>query len=944
MSLRADRYVIQPPPAEKLNEDLMNSLASAGDARYKRAQDSVETCSNTKPMKRSLQTIAGITRVTCIAGLLLTLTMHARAQEANAPEMTKPMIVTGSLIPTAETVTAVPVDVITAETIERLPARTVDEIIRRQPSAVGAGNFGLSRGNGGNGMASIALRGIPGGTLLLVNGRRMATYDVNAIPMGAIDRVEILKDGGSSLYGADAVAGVVNVILKKDYSGMEVNAQYGNTTDTDVGEQRYDFVTGSTSEKTSVLVGGSYYKVNALYSRDRERSRPDLTPGSDGYYLNTSGTGNPGRIGNGQLGTTSSGVFYTGAPGTTPTSPADFRDFNPDTDRFPYPMYTPATRDAERYSLFANAEHSIFGENLKFFTEGFYTYSWNYNQLAPTPITSGSTGLRVPANNAFNVFGTEIRNWNYRPDELGPRTDENQFDIYRFVGGFKGQIADSTWHWEAAALYARQDGVNTQGNDISRNGLATALASTDPATAFNIFGNRANSVGSLNLIRLDHYTFDLDELFMVDAKVYGDVYELPGGPIQVLVGGEHREEKSTHRPDASLVFDDVVGFNGDRAYQGSREVNAAVYEVKLPVFGKDMHVPVLETLELSHSGRYEDYSDFGSQYVPKVSLLWQPLANKSLALRASYSESFTAPGFGDLYAGLQESYPELINPVKQAAGNPEYRDQIRTYYQGNAALQPATAKNITASLIYTPPNIKTLTLGVDWFKVEQEDVVGSVDQYIIDANYAGGGPANPAAPYANLIQFNPATSEYERLDALTLNLSKRIIEGLDFTVNWDYATEKYGSFNWFTAVTYYYRFEQANLPGDPLSDRLGDFVDPSQGFGLGSLPRLKGYSSIFWRYEGFEFGPTLNYIHSYRDDPQFAAREVSAQYTIDLQASYRLDNSKYEWLNNTKLTVGCVNVMDKEPPYVAGAFADNYDRDTHDLRGRFVYVRLNKTF
>lgn len=879
-------------------------------------------------------------RIVVVFGLIGQLAvlpaLLAQEEEAKPTEM-KPVIVTGSLIPTAETVTAVPVDIITAQAVERMPARTVDEIVRRQPSAVGAGNFGMSRGNGGDGTAAVALRGIPGGTLLLVNGRRLARGDLNAIPMGAIERVEILKDGGSSLYGADAVAGVVNVILKKDFNGIEVNAQYGNTTETDVGEQRYDFVVGSAGDKTSILLGGSYYKANSLYSGDRDRSRPDLSD-----PLNTSPTSNPGRLGQGQI--SPAGVVYRGPIGTTGTSPADYTDFNPATDRFPYPLYTPAVRDSERYSFFGNAEHAIFGENLKFFAEGFYTWSWSYNQLAPTPITSGSTGLQVPASNPYNVFGITLNNWRYRPVELGPRTDENQYDIFRFVSGLKGRIAESSWHWEAGFLYAVQEGVNTQGNDISRNGLRDALNSTDPATAFNVFGNRANSREVLDLIRLNHYTFDKDELFMVDGKIYGDVVELPAGPAQVLVGVEHREEKGVHEPDATLIYEDVVGFNSDKPYKGSRDVNGLVYEVKIPVLGKDMHIPAFENLEVIHSGRWEDYSDFGDQYTPKVSLLWQPLENKSLALRGSYSESYVAPGFGALYAGAQESYPELINPVKRDAGNPEFLDQIRTFYSGNPNLKPETAKNYTASIVYTPPFAKSLTLGVDWFRVEHNDIVGYADQFIIDANYAGGGPWDPNAPFADRIQFNPATLDYERLDAMTLNLSRRIIEGLDFTVNYDYETENWGRFNWFVAASYYYRYDQADLPGDPLRDRLGDFVDPSQGFGLGSLPRWKGYTSLFWNFRGFEFGPTINYIGRYNDDPNFAERKVKEWITLDLQASYKIENSKHSWLNNTKFTVGVVNVTDEAPPYVAGAFADNYDRDTHDLRGRFWYVRLSKVF
>ncbi len=147
-------------------------------------------------------------------------------------------------------------------------------------------------------------------------------------------------------------------------------------------------------------------------------------------------------------------------------------------------------------------------------------------------------------------------------------------------------------------------------------------------------------------------------------------------------------------------------------------------------------------------------------------------------------------------------------------------------------------------------------------------------------------------------------------------------------------------------VAYVYRFDQENVPGDGLRDRLGDFVDPSQGFGLGTIPRLKGNLSTIWAYEGFELGATAYYIARYNDDTAAIgyARKVDSIVTLDLQASYTIRNRKHAWLNETKFTIGCINVTDEEPPLVVAAFADNYDRDTHDLRQRFIYASLSKKF
>ena len=885
-------------------------------------------------------------------------------QDAEAPatpaegEVRKMSIKTGSLIPTASEVeTPQPILTVTAADLAHYGTGSFERTVQKLSSAVGGGNFGNSRGNGGDGTAGIALRGIDGGTLLLVNGRRMARSDLNAIPAGAIDRIEILKDGGSSTYGADAVAGVVDVILKKDFNGVEISTRYGNTTEKDAGELRWDVVLGIANEKTSLLVGASYLNQNGLLSGDRKRSRPDISDPN-----NTSGTSNPGRIistladPDSALG--SSGLVYRGAPGTSSKDLSLYTPYSGSTDQFPYPLYTPAVRPAERWSIFGNGEHSIFGDNLKLFVDGFYTKSYSYNQLAPVPIVfnqsetlTSPNGIVIPANNPYNPFGVNVDNARYRPVELGPRVDSNDYDILRFVGGFKGQIADTTWHWETAAMYGYQNGVNRQGNDLSRTALEAAVNATDPRIAFNPFGNAANSKSMLNAIRLDHYTFDKDSIFLVDAKINGEVYNLPGGPIQVGFGGEHREEKSIHEPDGTLTSRNVVGFNSDDLYTGKRRVNGIFYEVRIPILGKDWNLPGAKKLDLIHSGRFEDYSDFGTTYNPRIALLYQPI--DPLTFRASVSESFSAPGFDELNQN-SEGYPELVNPVRQAgvdAGTLNEDDyppleQIRTFYKGNPNIKPATAKNYTAGFVWTPPNVKELRIEMDWFRLEQKNISSFVDQYIIDENYRTGGPTDPKALFANQIEWDPKVLQYKTLDATALNLSRREVEGFDFDVTYALKTRTAGTFTSRTLASYYYRFEQENIPGEELRDRLGDFTQPEASFGLGSMPRLKGGTSLFWAYNNFEVGPTLNFVGEYRDSVKSAPhdavnRRISSWLTLDLQGSYRFD---MEYLKNAHFTVGCLNVTDEAPPLVEGSFADKYDRDTHNILGRFWYVEFSKKF
>lgn len=882
--------------------------------------------------------IGGLTLQAAATGVL--------AQDAGAQaERLKPVVVTGSNIPTAESVGPAPVDVYSTADIERKGAKTIEQFVKTMPTAIGAGNYGVSRGNGGDGTAAIALRGIPGGTLVLINGRRTApqgridngsNVDLNTIPLAAVERIEILKDGGSAIYGADAIAGVVNIILKKDYNGTEIDASYGNTTSTDVGEQKYSFITGLSKEGTSVLIGGSFYKVNALYSVDRDRSRPDVTD-----INNTSGTSNPGRIRTttpGTSGIPAGGVVYRGAPGTTGTKTSDYSAFNAATDRFPFPLYTPAIRPSDRYNVFGTGEHEFFGEHLKFFTEAFYTHSTTYNQFAPTPIVfqnlttaSSPNGIVIPANNPFNVFGTPIDRMAYRVVEVGPRTENSTADVFRFVSGLKGKIAESSWNWETALLYAQDERKEILGGELSRAALEAAVKETDPATAFNVFGNQANTVAALDRVKQELFTVGKSTLFSVDGKVNGELFDLPAGPVALAVGGEHREERGQTIKDGATSKGDTVGFNSGVGFSGQRNVESLFAEVNIPVLGHNMELPGFYSFEITGAGRYDTYSDFGDTWNPKVGVRWQPL-DQSLTVRASYSESFKAPTFDDLYTPSQENFPELRNPVTGVF------EQIREFQTGNPNLLPETAVNYSAGLVYTPPKVKGLTLGLDWFRIEQQDVAGSADQFILDRNFATGGPTGAGAQYSDFILWDPATQTYTTLRAPTLNLSRRIIEGVDATASYQLSTETAGTFTFSAMAAYYYNFQQEDIPGSGLRDRLGDFVDPSQGFGLGSIPRLKGVFSSFWDYQNFEFGATANYIGSYRDDVAAGFdRSVDDWLTFDLQASYKLP---YQ----TKVTVGVINVADEAPPLVIGAFADKYDRDTHDLRGRFVYASLNKKF
>jgi outer membrane receptor protein involved in Fe transport len=914
--------------------------------------------------------------------------------DASATELA-PMLITGSLIPTTDIVGLTPVDVFSQVEIQKFGAANVTEVVRRMPAAVGAGNFNESRGNGGDGSAQVALRGIPGGTLVLINGRRVAPVafadsqvDLNMIPIAAIERIEVLKDGASAIYGSDAIAGVVNVILRKEFEGVELSAYYGNTTERDAAKQQYSFTSGTSSDKGSFVIGGNYYKANALFSQDRERSRVDLTSRNQ-EYLNRVSTsvGNPGRFqvrndsrGGGRLynpaaeaGTLVPVTLNRGAvPNasgqytTTDYHLSDARISNINQsladpalenypfDKFPFPTYTPAIRPAERWSIFGNGNYKLIADVLDFFTETSYSHSFSQNQLAPTPISNGSAGFAIPASNYYNPFGTDVGTWAYRSVELGPRVDAIDKDAFRFVAGLRGKIPETTWGYEVAVTYSEEKGNNTESGDINRARLEE-LAGLSTPDAFNPFGNRANNAALVNQISRTLLTRGQSSLLAVDGRVYGDLFDLPAGAVSLAVGGERREEQGESIPDDNKRSGDLIGFNGAEILKGSRDITAGYGELFIPIFSKENAIPGIYSLNIRGQGRYEDYSDFGDTLNPGAKFGYNPI-DENFTVHFSYSESFRAPTYSDLYTLAAENFPEVRDPYSGAF------TQIQASDMGNPALRPQEAKNFLVGGEWRVKQVPGLKLALDFFRIERENIPGGSTQYVIDQNARTGGPANavanpaydPNAPisdsnrplipganatpgqYAGLIDYDPATGEYVNVQVPTLNLSSDVLQGFDISAGYDWKLgERFGTLRFEIEAQYLTTYEQVQIPGGSAVDRLGDFS--ADEFGYNSLPRLKGYGSAFWMYKDLELGFFANYTGSYLDDKLVADREVDSYLTFDLQASYQLP---YQ----IKAIVGCLNVTDAPPPLVVAAFADSYDRDLHDLRQRFWYVQVTKRF
>lgn len=955
--------------------------------------------------KNLFQTIA---RSSCLLGVAGLLAAQALAQEPAAPETMKPVIVTGTYLSSedaAGSLTVVPIELTEPQ---NMGYPTISDVLRVKAVqyAGGTGAINPGFGNGGDGSSQASLRGLPANaTLLLVNGRRTSTSDLNLIPEAAIERIEVLLDGASAIYGTDAVAGVVNVILKEDYSGMRLGGYYQNTTENDISDWKVNALVGTTTEKSKFVVSVEYAKANEQMGKDRTRSAPQPWQTSQtsnpGRFLNagaipaneialrwslvpgnTSGLTDPNQIpvGFNPLATV---VVPPGASRTTtrndeearlnallpPGSPVRYGNtpalvpgFN---EGFPYPFYTTAYRPHEKYAAYFSGQHKIFDENLEFFAQGYYAANSSELQLAPSPLS----GDRVPASNywynrlfpAAAASGTPMT-VAYRPVEAGPRITYYDFENIHLVTGLKGRIGQSTWNWETAFLYDRTEIDQVQTGGILRS-VYTAMLADPTADAWNPFGvtpygggmSPVNPAASVQSMLGSATIKDVIETAGFDVRVGGEIWNLPGGAIAATVGLQLQRDEEDFEPDYAIQNQSVFPFNQQLPLYATRESQGYFGELLIPVFGQDFTAPAFKELSFSAAIRYEDFSDVGDTGIkPRFSMRWQPFETK-FAIRGSYSEGFIAPSFGALYARPGQDFIEVYNPYTQLREQPE--DAVLTI--GNPNLQPTEARTWTIGGTYEPDFLKGFAIGVSYYNIEQQGVPFESAQYIVNQWYAWNpgnprDPTNPFGPNAGPSAVNPlgAQVELNSADEISqirnvgaINTGTRSTDGLDFTASQRIETD-IGTFTLAGQATWIMNFEQENFPGSGPTDYLGRYWGPGAVFDDTSFPEWRANVTLTYEYKRWTAALAWNYVCAYEEDPtqqDFVGVDSYTRNVGDFNSFDARIGYKIPKVE-ADLMVGINNMFDEEPNMVESSFENAYDRRVGDIRGRMVFVSLSKEF
>ena len=891
--------------------------------------------------RRSTTTLVGA----CAAALGCSH-VPALGQESASPDDTIRIEVTGSNIRQTDVETALPVQVLTREDIERGGSTTVAELMSKLSANILSFNDQLSIGSqllplARPGQSTVNLRGIgDGSTLVLIDGRRVANYafdggavDVNSIPVAAIDRVEVLKDGASAIYGTDAIGGVVNFILRKDYSGVEMSG-YGAATGQGGGDQQQATIAAGfgdlSKDRFNVFATLSYQKDGALSAASRDFTRTGYRPdvGLFGYNAFSFPANVVGPV---DL------INPAAAAGCAP--PRSFPIVSsPHTVACGYDPQSLAdiVPPAERFNALGRATLQLTSD-LSLFADLAYSRNRLELTLPPTPIssldTTGGAQVLYPASGPYypssfaaaNGISGDLDLW-FRTESLGNRLDVVDSHALRAVTGVDGSAAG--WDYSTALVYSR----NSQTDDLARGyvsqqrllqGLATGLINP-----FGPSGPEGNALLESSLVNGNYHTAT-GTTWLVDAKASRDIARLPGGPLAIAIGAEARKEQLSDDFSPLAQSGDVVTVGDVSSVAGGRRAQALYGEASVP-FAKGWESQV--------AVRYDRYSDFGGTVNPKVAIRWQPMSQ--LVLRSSWGTGFRAPTIYDLYIPVQQigttdpRFPDPVRcPVTHEPG--DCSAGFTALAGGNPHLSAETSEQFEAGAVWEPYAGASVT--IDYWKINKSNVIQSLSQQQLFSDFgrwAGTNVVRAAVDPAYPVVPGPIVAVFLG----NQNLGDLRTSGFDVDLQWRGRATSLGRLSFGLNGTYVTTYK--------LDFGTGQF---SSGLGNndlnGPVPRWRHYASVTWSNGPWSATLAQTFQLGYSEcnqltvDPDTGAcngdRRVGDYSIWDTQA-------RYSGFKNTAIVLGVKNLFNRDPPFTQAGlgFSGGYDPVYADPRGVTYYAKL----
>ena len=839
------------------------------------------------------------------------------AQTAPAGEEAQTLdtiVVTGSRIRRVDAETATPVFTIDAAAIDRTGAATIGDFLQDIPAISGAATNPSVNNGGGTGAATVSLRGIGDErTLTLLNGRRMVYNDINSIPMAAIARVEVLKGGASAIYGTDAIGGVVNFILKRDFDGGELSVGYGQSSEGDAERTTGNVTYGWSGERGNVLLNLNYNDQREVLAADREYSRNALTLYSGTVTVGGSSRTTTGRYSVPRTNAAANGINCAGTGATVAltriagrpgTQWSDFRCFNNATDLFNYQavgnlQLTPQ----ERAGAFFSGRFNI-NDNVTAYAELYNQSTRAYGQIAPLPFDArpGQDEVTISPNSVFWPFagltsglvGNDLR---LRLSAIGNRRFSYNTDVTQISTGFEGAIGDSSWSYDVGMTYGKLEQNALSTGYLFTPALASALGPSfrdstgalrcgTPAapiancTPVNFFGDLSSAADQAALARISSPSINKTDETLKNfyANTSGDLFELPAGMVGGAFGVEYREESSAFEPSFLAVVDPtnytclISSEACTTRAVGEFDVTEIYGEVLFPLLAD---APLAQSLNAIAGARWSDYSTFGSTTNWKVGLEWRPI--DGLLVRGTVDKVFRAPTIDDLFQGDSASSDSFSDPCNRWRGAPvgspqrlacanvptdgtfnQTDTQLSAIKGGNSTLQPEEGKVFTYGVIYDPSWLEGASVSVDLWRIYLNDTIGTVGTQTILNNCFNNGQ------FCNLFSRN-ASGEILRLFDRNANVGRTDTKGVDFGLKYRLEDTAFGSFQFSLDTTYTAQYDVKTIVlGQVVAQQYlaGTFLSSANG-GLGNYSRVRSLGSLGWSMGDWEAQWTSRYISGF---------------------------------------------------------------------------------
>ena len=853
-----------------------------------------------------------------------------------ADEEDDKIVITGSRIKRVDVEGPSPITVIDREAIEASGDSSVADVLRQSTfNSFGSFRERSGVGNGATGNAGISLRGLGSDrTLVLIDGKRApsspssggaGSANLNLIPIAAVERIEILRDGASAIYGSDAVAGVINIILRDDFDGLVLSVGAERPSQEGADAASFSLTGGVTSGKGNITYVLDHFERKELLNADRDFTSVGLSsfgfPGTfrvDGNWHADSRC--PASLGS-----------STDFPNSQPLGP--FCGFN-------YAATSASQAAIERDTLFLNSNYEL-SDNITFLTRTTISRSRGQGRYAPAPDTSSlnppGSRLHMDADNALNPTAnnpdfagaqdiTAIRFRNVPGGTRDTNSIDTSIDVLVGLEGANDWMGGTDWNISAHHARSHNETVST--------GFAfqSAMQAAIDNETFDIFGVRGDSLDTVNAVAA---TFAHQAVFQAETVTYtldGDIsfelFEMAAGSVPIVLGFEYEDLNFFQISDPQTAAGNVVGTSGGDNVDAGRN--------RTSLYG-EIIIPVLDNLELDIAVRYDDYSDFGDTVNPKISLGYRP--TDTLLLRASYGEGFRAPTMTQLFGTQSQGFIGAVDTYGCSIGVPLActATQYQSLAGGNPELDAETSESITAGIVFSP--FENFSISLDYYDIELTDRIGNVGVATImeienNLRQASGGTVGDPRVSRD------ATGQLLSISRTVSNVDSLETSGYDLDVDYKLDAGNAGEFDFGLTVSFVEEFDQIDDINGVVDVGVGEFFTSGA-----AQPDYRANFSATWNRGDLGVNLQLQYTpevdftdQGIIDGNGITDTTLDEWTTIDLQITYATP-----W--NGKITVGARNITDEDPPLNTQVLSSPFHAATlHDVFGRVPYIKYEQSF